>query len=52
MKSSQAIMSLEKYANSLNRFLEELNRSEFENNVIFEEILDGLKHFYLMYIMI
>lgn len=51
MKSSQAIMSLEKYAISLNKFLEELNRSEFENNVIFEEILSGLKHIYLMYIM-
>lgn len=51
IKSSQAIMSLEKYATSVNRYMENLTISEFENNVSLEEIIIGLRHFYLMFIM-
>ena len=50
-KASQAIMSLEKYAISVNKYMEDLTLSEFENTVILEEVLNGLRYFYLMFIM-
>ena len=50
-KASQAIMSLEKYAISVNKYMEDLKLSEFENTVILEEVLNGLRYFYLMFIM-
>ena len=49
IKSSQAIMSLEKYAISVNKYLDDLFESEIENTVILEEVLDGLRYFYLMF---
>ena len=51
IKSSQAIMSLEKYAISVNKYLDDLFESEIENTVILEEVLDGLRYFYLMFTM-
>ena len=50
-KASQAIMSLEKYAISVNKYMEDLTLSEFENTVILEEVLNGLRYFYLLFIM-
>ncbi|WP_156299690.1 DNA integrity scanning diadenylate cyclase DisA [Streptobacillus canis] len=51
IKSSQAIMSLEKYAVSVNKYMENLTISEFENTVLLEEVIAGLRHFYLMFTM-
>ncbi|ACZ01245.1 DNA integrity scanning diadenylate cyclase DisA [Streptobacillus moniliformis] len=51
IKSSQAIMSLEKYAVSVNKYLVNLTISEFENTVLLEEVISGLRYFYLMFTM-
>ncbi|CAM3171082.1 DNA integrity scanning diadenylate cyclase DisA [Streptobacillus felis] len=51
IKSSQAINSLEKYAVSVNKYMEDLTISEFENTVLLEEIITGLRHYYLMFTM-
>ncbi|WP_066900065.1 DNA integrity scanning diadenylate cyclase DisA [Streptobacillus notomytis] len=51
IKSSQAIMSLEKYAVSVNKYLVNLTISEFENTVLLEEVISGLRYFCLMFTM-
>ncbi|CAM3092418.1 DNA integrity scanning diadenylate cyclase DisA [Streptobacillus ratti] len=51
IKSSQAIMSLEKYASSVNKYLVNLTISEFENTVLLEEVISGLRYFCLMFTM-
>lgn len=51
IKSSQAIMSLEKYANSVNAYMDLITQFELEDNVLLEDVLNGLRHFYLMFIM-
>lgn len=51
IKSSQAIMSLEKYVLKVNKNMNELDISEFQNDTYLEEILEYIRDFYLMLIM-
>lgn len=51
IKSSQAIMSLEKYSNIINKYLNDLNYFEFEDLVSLEDIIIGIRYFYLLFNM-
>lgn len=51
IKSSQALSSLEKYTEILNKYLNNLNYYELEESVTVEEILNGIRHFILLFAM-
>lgn len=51
IKSSQALNSLEKYAEIVNKYFSTLNYYEIEESVTLEEILVGLRHFSLLFAM-
>lgn len=51
IKSSQAIMSLERYVSKVEKNMLELNESELSNEVYLEDLLMYIKDFYLMSIM-
>lgn len=51
IKSSQAIMSLEKYSSIINRFLNNINHLEYENIVTLEDIVRVIRFFILLFNM-
>lgn len=51
IRSSQALRSLEKYAEMLDKYLVSLSIYEFEESVTVEEVLNGLRHFSLLFDM-
>lgn len=51
IKSTQALNSLEKYSSSVNNFFTDLTISELESTVILDELINGLRYFYLMFTM-
>lgn len=51
IKSSQALSSLEKYAEILNKYLYTLNYYEIEETVTLEEVISSLRHFSLLFAM-
>lgn len=51
IRSSQALRSLEKYSEMVDTYLKTLNLYEFEETVTIEEVLNGLRHFSLLFDM-
>ena len=51
IKSSQAIMSLEKYSNIINRYLSNLDYLEYENIVTLDEVIRVIRSFILLFNM-
>lgn len=51
IKSSQAIMSLEKYSNLTNSYLNNLNFLEYERLVALDDVLSGIRFFSLLFNM-
>lgn len=51
IKSSQAIMSLEKYSSITTKYLNNLNYSELENMVTLDDIISGIRFYSLLFNM-
>lgn len=51
IKSSQALMSLEKYSSIINRFLNNINHLEYENLVTLDDIVRVIRFFILLFNM-
>lgn len=51
IRSSQALRSLEKYAEILDKYLSTLDLYEFEETVTIEEVLNGIRQFSLLFDM-
>lgn len=51
IKSSQAIMSLEKYSSIINRYLNNINHLEYENLVTLEDVVRVIRFFILLFNM-